>query len=99
MKRFLAELWRLLLGLPLALLAPLILLGAAIAVLLTDLLAAIGRIASTNTPARMPALHAEACATSCVSVVIPNWNGRDLLEKYLPSVIAAVERHPGSELL
>lgn len=24
-----------------------------------------------------------------VSVVIPNWNGRDLLDKYLPSVIAA----------
>ncbi len=28
--------------------------------------------------------------TAAASIVIPNWNGRDLLEKYLPSVIAAV---------
>ena len=28
--------------------------------------------------------------THAASIVIPNWNGRDLLEKYLPSVIAAV---------
>jgi GT2 family glycosyltransferase/glycosyltransferase involved in cell wall biosynthesis len=33
------------------------------------------------------------------SVVIPNWNGRDLLEKYLPSVIAAMQFHPGNEVI
>ena len=27
------------------------------------------------------------------SVVIPNWNGKDLLEKYLPSVIEAMGGH------
>src|SRR5579883_335449 len=33
------------------------------------------------------------------SVVIPNWNGRDLLEKYLPSVIAAMSDHPDNEVI
>jgi GT2 family glycosyltransferase/glycosyltransferase involved in cell wall biosynthesis len=33
------------------------------------------------------------------TIVIPNWNGRDLLAKYLASVIAAAERVPGSEIL
>jgi GT2 family glycosyltransferase len=34
-----------------------------------------------------------------VSIVIPNWNGRDLLAKYLPSVIASIENHPDSEVI
>ena len=33
------------------------------------------------------------------SVVIPNWNGRDLLEKYLPSVLAAMAGNPGNEVI
>ncbi|MBS1872004.1 MAG: glycosyltransferase [Acidobacteria bacterium] len=33
------------------------------------------------------------------SVVIPNWNGRDLLEKYLPSVIAALAGNPANEVI
>jgi O-antigen biosynthesis protein len=33
------------------------------------------------------------------SVVIPNWNGRDLLEKYLPSVISAMSGHPDNEII
>src|SRR5579884_167887 len=37
--------------------------------------------------------------TSAASVVIPNWNGRDLLEKYLPSVIAALEGNPANEII
>ncbi len=35
----------------------------------------------------------EIPSREAVSIVIPNWNGRDLLEKYLPSVVAAAERH------
>ncbi len=35
-------------------------------------------------------------STGAASIVIPNWNGRDLLEKYLPSVIAAIQSSPGS---
>jgi GT2 family glycosyltransferase len=31
--------------------------------------------------------------------VIPNWNGRELLEKYLPSVIAALEGNPENEII
>ena len=37
--------------------------------------------------------------TSAATIVIPNWNGRDLLEKYLPSVVAATGQVPGSEVL
>src|SRR5258708_13879777 len=37
--------------------------------------------------------------TTAVTVLIPNWNGRALLEKYLPSVVAAARRVPGSEIL
>jgi GT2 family glycosyltransferase/glycosyltransferase involved in cell wall biosynthesis len=36
---------------------------------------------------------------SAASVVIPNWNGRDLLEKYLPSVIAALAGDPANEVI
>src|SRR5215469_961937 len=37
--------------------------------------------------------------TRAASLVIPNWNGRDLLERFLPSWTAAIESHPGSEFL
>jgi cellulose synthase/poly-beta-1,6-N-acetylglucosamine synthase-like glycosyltransferase len=33
------------------------------------------------------------------SVVIPNWNGRDLLEKYLPSVVTAMAGREGNEIV
>jgi GT2 family glycosyltransferase len=33
------------------------------------------------------------------SVVIPNWNGKDLLEKYLPSVVAALTGNPANEII
>lgn len=33
------------------------------------------------------------------SVVIPNWNGRELLEKYLPSVVAALGANPANEII
>jgi len=34
-----------------------------------------------------------------LSVVIPSWNGRDLLEKFLPSVIRAASFHPDNEVI
>src|SRR6185437_7591764 len=37
--------------------------------------------------------------TRAASLVIPNWNGRDLLEKFLPSWVAAIAGHPGSEIV
>jgi GT2 family glycosyltransferase/glycosyltransferase involved in cell wall biosynthesis len=37
--------------------------------------------------------------TTAASIVIPNWNGRDLLEKYLPSVIEATSANPRNEII
>lgn len=33
------------------------------------------------------------------TVVIPNWNGRDLLERFLPSVVDALAGHPQNEII
>ena len=40
----------------------------------------------------------QAPAHEAISVVIPNWNGRDLLAANLPSVIAALAFHPDPDL-
>ena len=91
MKRFLASAWRLLRGLPLALLSPILLVLAAFAIFLGDALAWL-------TPRkRVP--QDRAPDNRAASVVIPNWNGRDLLEKYLPSVIAALSDSPQNEII
>lgn len=37
--------------------------------------------------------------TSAASVVIPNWNGRDLLEKYLPSIVEALAGNEANEIV
>src|ERR1019366_8885338 len=37
--------------------------------------------------------------TRAASLVIPNWNGRDLLDRFLPSWIASIAHHPGSEII
>lgn len=91
MKRFLAGAWKLLRGLPLALLGPILLSIAALALLLCDLLL---RLAP-----RGPLAQDSKPDTSAASVVIPNWNGRDLLEKYLPSVIDALSDSPRNEII
>lgn len=36
---------------------------------------------------------------SAVSVVIPNWNGRDLLARYLPPLIEALSGNPDNEIV
>lgn len=38
-------------------------------------------------------------STASASVVIPNWNGKDLLEKYLPSVVIAMQAKAGNEVI
>ncbi len=38
-------------------------------------------------------------STVSASVVIPNWNGRDLLEKYLPSVVTALSGNADNEVI
>ncbi len=82
---------RLLTALPLVLLSPLFAAAAWTALTLTDLLwLLLGR---RRPPAdRAPRTHA-------ASVVIPNWNGRDLLEKYIPSIVTAMAGHPDNEII
>lgn len=82
---------RLLRSLPLLLLSPLLILIALLTLLFTDL------VCRLRKPRRLPAEHRPS--TAAASVVIPNWNGRDLLEKYLPSVVEAVGDNPDNEII
>lgn len=78
-------------SLPLVLLSPLLILAASAAIALSDvaaLLAGRKRHSDRTLPHRRAA-----------SIVIPNWNGRHLLEKYLPSVIAATAANPDNEII
>jgi len=75
----------------LAAVAPLLLLAALLALAATDLAAAL-RPRKALPPNGRP-------STRAATVVIPNWNGRDLLEKYLPSVVAALEGNPDNEII
>ncbi len=72
---------RILIALPLLLILPLLIAVPLVAFAIEDLLFRLFGKHSVQ-PNRRPNSQA-------VSVVIPNWNGRDLLQKYLPSVIAA----------
>jgi len=38
-------------------------------------------------------------STAAATVVIPNWNGRDLLARYLPDLEAALEGNPANQIL
>jgi GT2 family glycosyltransferase/glycosyltransferase involved in cell wall biosynthesis len=91
MRRFLVGAWKLLRGLPLALLSPILLLLAALAMILCDLVYWLTPRKKLS-PDRAP-------DTRAATVVIPNWNGRDLLEKYLPSVIAALSDSSENEII
>lgn len=75
------------------LLPPLLLLNAASLALVDLLWALVGRrrpLAAVPAPRERP---------PSLSVVIPSWNGRDLLEKFLPSVIRAASFHPDNEVI
>jgi GT2 family glycosyltransferase/glycosyltransferase involved in cell wall biosynthesis len=82
---------RFLRALPLILISPLIMTASAISLALTDLAFALfGRKRTED--ARMPGRRS-------ASVVIPNWNGRDLLEKYLPPLETALAGNPENEIV
>src|SRR5271155_3319273 len=91
MRKTFAALWRIAKGLPLALISPVLLLFAILGLAACDLLCRL-RPRRALAPSSKP-------DTRSASVVIPNWNGIDLLRKYLPSVIAAAEQCPGSEVI
>ena len=86
-----AVVWRVLRGLPLLLLSPVLVLLPVLAMAVGDLLwllAGKRRKPANTRPSQV-----------CASIVIPNWNGRDLLEKYLHSVVEAAQAVPGSEVI
>jgi GT2 family glycosyltransferase len=78
----------------LLLLSPLMWLAAVLSLAVTDLLwrlcGAGSKPAAASQAARIP---------SAATVVIPNWNGRALLERYLRSVIAALAGNPQNEII
>jgi len=90
-----AFLKRLVRALPLLLISPLLVFLSALALALSDLFTLAGAVVNT---ARTSA-HATAASTESASAVIPNWNGKDLLEKYLPSVIEAFAGNPANEII
>ncbi len=91
MKTLLIVTWRLIKSLPLLLIAPFLLLAAIAAIAITDL------INSLRTKPPLPADRQPS--NTAASVVIPNWNGRDLLAKYLPSVVQALSGNPVNEII
>ncbi len=86
---------RFLRSLPLLVLSPFLVFISALALAITDLLRKLvprklmpGTAAATQ-PVR----------TTAASVVIPTWNGKDLLAKFLPSVVAALAANPANEIV
>ncbi|MEP7354655.1 MAG: glycosyltransferase [Acidobacteriota bacterium] len=88
MARLLAIVWRLLKGLPLAILTPFVLAFSALALLLSDLVAGFWSRPTFPLDTKPN--------TRSASVVIPNWNGRELLDKYLPPLIEALSAANGA---
>jgi GT2 family glycosyltransferase len=87
-RTFLTILWRLIKFLPLLLLSPLLMLIIIAAIAASDLIRK-----------RKPLPLDERCANRSASVVIPNWNGRDLLERYLPSIVEALAGNADNEII
>ena len=82
---------RFLRALPLLVVSPLMLMASMLGVALADLLFALfGR-------KHLPVNTRPSASTA--SVVIPNWNGCDLLKKYLPSVEKALEGNAENEII
>jgi O-antigen biosynthesis protein len=75
----------------LLLISPFLLLIVALAMALEDLLWVLF--------GRQRAVEISMPRTNAASVVIPNWNGKDLLEKYIPSVITALSGNPDNEII
>ena len=90
MKTFLIILWRFVKALPLVLLFPILMAIAMAALALVDLASALRKkvVPSDKRP-----------NTASASVVIPNWNGRDLLQKYFPSIVEAVRGNSDNEII
>jgi len=86
-----ALLWRILRNLPLLILAPILLGIPMVAMAIADLLKKLA-------PAKPLPLSTRP-DTRAASIVIPNWNGRALLEKYIPSILEATKGNPANEII
>jgi O-antigen biosynthesis protein len=100
-----AFLKRFLRALPALLVSPMVVAIAALALAVTDALwwvfgkhAAGERPLSYGRGSERELAGGSVCPASA-SVVIPNWNGKDLLEKYLPSVVEALRANPENEII
>ena len=82
---------RLLMAIPVIVAAPVLAAIALIWLWIADLLHRLG-----TRPMLQPEVRPNA---SAATVVIPNWNGRDLLEKYIPPLLAAMAGNPDNEIL
>jgi GT2 family glycosyltransferase len=90
-RTFLTILWRLIKFLPLLLLSPFLMIIIIAAIAISDLIGSFRK--------RKPLPPEQRCANQSASVVIPNWNGRDLLQRYLPSILEALAGNPGNEII
>src|ERR1035441_7504553 len=63
------------------------------------LVPAVSRLVSTPVRAHDTAPTASVGMSACATVVIPNWNGKDLLAKYIPSIRVALAGNPANEIL
>lgn len=86
-----ALLWRVLRNLPLLVLSPVLLGLPLLALALADLVRKL-----LPKPKLQPDTRPN---TAAASIVIPNWNGRDLLEKYIPSILEATKHNPANEII
>src|SRR2546423_14633946 len=86
-----ALLKRLLRALPLRLLSPFLMTISFAALILADVFSRRGT--------GLQPVQVSAGSPSPATVVTPNWNGRDLLEKYLPSVVTALSGNPANQNL
>jgi GT2 family glycosyltransferase len=89
-KTFLIILWRFVKALPLVILFPILLAIVMAALALVDLASALRK---KSVPVNRRPNNTSA------SVVIPNWNGRDLLAKYIPSIIEALGDNLNNEII
>jgi O-antigen biosynthesis protein len=89
-RSFLTTLWRALRSLPLLILSPLLMILAILSIAAADLLAGLR--------SRRPPVDTTPSLDGA-SVVIPNWNGRDLLVKYLPSIQTALGGNDKNEIV
>ncbi len=82
---------RVLLALPLLLVSPFLVIAAVAALAMADLLRKLRRRKRRQTES-IP-------STRAATIVIPTWNGRDLLAMYLPSVVEAAAGNPLNKIL